>query len=93
MTRTVTTFFDWLALRDYDEALQHARVAVIKRLARGNVSFQNGDVLDDAAFAELRAIGDRAIAELRAQRNASGANGSKATRRAIGNHPHGMGQG
>lgn len=59
---------DWLRLRDYDQALQEARVAVIKRFARGNVSFQNGNLLDDVALDELRAKGDRAAAHLIAQK-------------------------
>ena len=58
--------FRWLELRDFDEALAHARIGVIKRFARGNVSFQNGNLLDDEGLAELRAIGDRAISDLRA---------------------------
>mgnify|MGYP006921284166 CR=1 FL=1 len=55
---------DWLRLADYDEALRYARIGVIKRFARGNVSFQNGNLIDDAALDELRAVGDRAIADL-----------------------------
>lgn len=68
---TITGFIDWLNLRDYEDAVKSARMAVIKRYARGNVSFQNGNILDDEALMELRARGDEAFAELDAQEKAS----------------------
>ena len=61
---SIRRWFDWLSLRDYDEALTHARVSIIKRIARGNVSFQNGNILDEDRLNVLRHDGDRAIAEL-----------------------------
>ena len=57
----------WFRLRDLDEAIQRARIAVIKRYARGNVTFQNGNVLDDEALERLTHEGDRALAELCSQ--------------------------
>jgi hypothetical protein len=68
---------DWLTLRDYEEAVKAARIAVIKRYARGNVTFQNGNILDDDALDELRARGDRAFAELDAQEKASAHGGPR----------------
>ena len=64
---------DWLSLRDYDDAMREARVSVIQRYARGNVSFQNGDILDDEALDELQREGDQAVADLRAQEEARSA--------------------
>ena len=61
---STSSLFDWLLLRDYDRALEHGRTSVIRRLARGNVSFQNGDILDDDALELLRRDGDRAIINL-----------------------------
>ena len=61
---SVRSLADWLNLRDYDDAIHYARIAVIKRFARGNVSFQNGNVLDEEALDQLRAKGDRAMADL-----------------------------
>ena len=52
--------FDWLQLRDLDDAVRSARLAVMRRVARGNVTFQNGDILDDEALDELRDDGNRA---------------------------------
>ncbi len=74
----VRNFIDWLTLRDYEEAVKSARIAVIKRFARGNVTFQNGNVLDDDALEELRVRGDRAFAELDAQERAGAQHGRHA---------------
>ena len=41
---------DWLMLRDFDKARRHNRVAVIRRYARGNVSFQNGNICDQESL-------------------------------------------
>lgn len=65
--------FDRLTLRDYDDALKVARIAVIKRFARGNVSFQNGYIMDDSALARIKRQGDLAIARLRKNRGADDA--------------------
>lgn len=63
--------WEWLLLRDYERTRRRALADVIKRYSRGNVSVQNGSVLDDVALAELRSLGDRSIAELIAQERAS----------------------
>jgi hypothetical protein len=60
----LSNWIDWLKLRDYDEALEHARVAIVKRIARGNVSFQNGNIMDERCLDALRKEGDRSMAEL-----------------------------
>jgi hypothetical protein len=65
------SFLDWLSLRDYEDAIKSARIAVIKRYARGNVTFQNGNILDEEALRHLTAKGDKAFAELDAQERAS----------------------
>ena len=58
---------NWLSLRDYDDQLRDARLATIQRYARRNVSFQNGDVLDETGLDELTKSGDQAIADLSMQ--------------------------
>lgn len=82
----IHSFLDWLALRDYDDALAHARIAIIKRIARGNVSLQNGNVLDDEALASLRDQGDRALARLIAQQAAVFQNGRDRGLQGIARH-------
>ncbi len=57
-------FLAWLELADYEAAKNQAAIDVVKRYARGNVSFQNGWVLTKAGVDELSAAGDEAIAEL-----------------------------
>jgi len=69
----------WLSLKDYDDAIKSARIAVIKRYARGNVSFQNGNVLDDEAFQELHRKGDIALSNLIAQQEEYSKNGKPTT--------------
>lgn len=59
---------DWLALRDYEEAIERARLEVVSRFARGNVKFQNGDVIDGAELDRLSDEGDRALEFLNAQK-------------------------
>jgi len=54
-------------LRNLDAELHHARVEVIRRYARGNVSFQNGNILDDESFEDLLGRGDEAVDFLLAQ--------------------------
>ena len=67
---SISRYLDWLWLRDYDDAILAVRIAIIKRFARGNVSFQNGAILDEEAVIELRAKGDRALDRLVAQQEA-----------------------
>jgi hypothetical protein len=59
-----TRIHDWLSLKDLDRALESARVAVISRYARGNVSFQNGGILDEEGLAKIQHCGDAAVIEL-----------------------------
>jgi hypothetical protein len=76
--------YDWFTLKDLDKALQKARVDVVRRYARGNVTFQNGYILDDAAMNTLRDKGDAALAEIVAQQAAYEQHGhSKKARRII----------
>lgn len=65
------TFFDWLNLRDYERAKSEAQLAVVKRFARGNVTFQNGNILDEEGLDRLRAEGARALDFLRSVRDTS----------------------
>lgn len=47
--------FDWLTLRDYEQADDAATVQVVKRYSRGNVNVQGGRFLS-AAEMEARAL-------------------------------------
>ena len=64
---------EWLRLEDLDRDLKQALDSVVKRYARGNVTFQNGEVMDEHDLDVLRDAGDRSITELNATRDGSGA--------------------
>ncbi len=56
---------DWLAFADYEAEKQEATRVTMARYARGNVTFQNGLVLDENDLDELSAQGDKALNRLR----------------------------
>jgi hypothetical protein len=62
--RMIARFYDWLNLKDFDQALEEARVSVIKRFARGNVTFQNGYILDEFELEKVQQLGDSAVKEI-----------------------------
>lgn len=59
-----TRLHDWLTLKDLDMALEDARMSVIKRYSRGNVSVQNGGILDEDGLATLQRNGNSAVSIL-----------------------------
>jgi hypothetical protein len=61
----VQRFCDWWNLADYDAAKDEATKNVAARYGRGNVSFQNGWILDEDGLKKLSAAGDKAMAKLR----------------------------
>lgn len=79
---------NWLTLRDYDHEVRAAHTAVIKRFARGNVTFQNGDILDEDGLDQVRASGDVALRELIQQLSAMDALGkNNKVQGSSNNHP------
>ena len=90
----VAKIVNWLTLRDYDAEVDAAHAAVVSRFARGNVTFQNGEIMDEAGLDLVRAAGDVALRELLQQLSAMDANGTNnTTQRNIGRDPRRMGQG
>lgn len=57
--------WQWLTMADYQVAKDKAALDVVKRYSRGNVSTQNGWLLDDEGLRALSAKGDRATAKLK----------------------------
>lgn len=55
---------NWTSLADYDAAKEQATVDVVARFSRGNVSVQNGQVLDEADLRKVSTEGDQALAKL-----------------------------
>ncbi|MBF0166361.1 MAG: hypothetical protein HQL45_01920 [Alphaproteobacteria bacterium] len=65
LVRAFQNVLAWLTLADYDSAKERATVDIVARLARRNVSFQNGSILNGAALRKLSEEGDAAMAHLR----------------------------
>lgn len=60
----VIQFLEWLSLDDYYKAKDEAAKSIIMRYGRGNMSFQNGDILNRSALDSLSSRGDKALAEI-----------------------------
>jgi hypothetical protein len=56
--------YRWLTLADYEEAKARATNNIISRDARGNISFQNGSILEENELRALSKKGDKALARL-----------------------------
>jgi hypothetical protein len=54
----------WSSLEDYEAAKEQASIDVVARFSRGNVSVQNGQVMDDRELKVLSKRGDAAVASL-----------------------------
>ena len=59
---------EWLDLADYDAAKDQGTKDIIKRFARGNVTFQNGGFLDDDDVRDLAKKGDAAAGRMAKRR-------------------------
>ncbi|MBK8209653.1 MAG: hypothetical protein IPK78_06415 [Rhodospirillales bacterium] len=54
----------WLNLEDYAAAIHDGINDTVSRFARGNISFQNGSVLEEDDLRALSKKGDKAIKKL-----------------------------
>jgi len=54
----------WFNLAEYKAAKEHATELVISRFGRGNISVQNGYILDDAGLKAQSLEGDAAFTRL-----------------------------
>lgn len=62
--RVVSALKGWLNLADYNAEREEATTNIVARFSRGNVSVQNGQVMDEAGLKRLSECGDRDLAQL-----------------------------
>jgi hypothetical protein len=55
---------DWLSLKDYTRAVDEAINTIVFRYARGNISFQNGSVMQEDDLQALSQSGSSALDRL-----------------------------
>jgi hypothetical protein len=65
--RTVISFYDWLTLRDYEEAKERATDQVVERLSRGNTLAQDGSAMERHELDCLSSAADAAMRKMRQQ--------------------------
>jgi hypothetical protein len=61
----LTTFIDWLTVRDYSKGKADVQRKVFSRFARGNVLVQRGRYINEKDQADLVRRGDAATERLR----------------------------
>jgi hypothetical protein len=61
----IRRLYNWLTLNDYELAKDEATDLIVKRLARGNTSTQNGWYLDLIDLTKLSLAGDKAMRKLK----------------------------
>ena len=62
--RIMSALRGWLTLSDYDAEREAATTDIVARFSRGNVSVQNGQILDDDDLRKLSIRGERSLAGL-----------------------------
>jgi hypothetical protein len=66
----LSSFIDWITLRDYDTAKAAGVRRVVSRFIRGNVRAQSGHYLTEAEATEIERRGDKAMERLDRAANA-----------------------
>lgn len=66
---TMSEIIDRLFHGGYDTAKKRETAKIVARYSRGNVSVQNGFILDEGALDNLRKRGDRAAKRLERKAN------------------------
>ncbi len=65
LANKVTHILNWLSLMDYNNAKEEAAMNIISRYGRGNMSFQNGNIVDRKGLEALSKQGDKALERLK----------------------------
>ncbi len=60
----ISSFVDWITVRDYDKAKEASERELVARLARGNVLLQLGHYITAEDASEITRLGDLAMDRL-----------------------------